>query len=469
MLILMRKVFLLATIGLMFFGISAQAQPNVFDPADPIVYYPSSTPTTNWGNIQKWVVTDRNLGWNTSSYKSYHFNGISFRLKYPKTYQHNVSDGKKYPVMIFWHGAGEKGFIYDNEGHLLQGGEVFRDRVDNGSFDGFLLFPQNTGGSFGNSYYGPVIQVLDSLAKYCKLDVDRVWVNGASAGGSAAFDITAGYPHRITKATPSSAAATGIIPFISSFVHVPIWFATGGLDVNPSLFMAQQLYDSLKAHGADITWTLYPDRGHYIWISHWFEPGYVEFTSDMHKANPLVYFQRSLFCPDEVIKAQMGISPGFVAYEWAVNTGSGYTTIPGATSNEYIATAYGTYRVRFKRTSGGDWSEWSPKPVVVGPKSTTVTPPITIKGLRSKVVPAPDGSTTVPLKLPPGFVAYEYWKLSTDSTIVGTDSIYQAGPGKYRARVKEQFGCNAFFSPDFTVIPANGINKPDAAKNLTAF
>ncbi|HYE53263.1 MAG TPA: PA14 domain-containing protein, partial [Chitinophagaceae bacterium] len=466
----MKKTLLLTTIGLIFCAIRTYAQPNVFNPADPIVYYnPGSAPVTNWGNIQKWVVTDRALGWNTSSYKAYHYNGISFRLKFPKTYQHNVSDSKKYPVMIFWHGAGEKGGIYDNEIHLLQGGEIFRDRVDNGSFDGFVLFPQNTGGSFGNSYYGPVIQVLDSLSKYCKLDVDRVLVMGASAGGSASFDVVAGYPHRITKSLPSSAAATGLIPFINNFVHVPIWFATGGLDVNPSLSMAQQLYDSLKAHGADIKWTLYPDRGHYIWISHWFEPGFEEYMNDMHKANPLVFFQRSEFCPDEPVNARMGISPGFVAYEWQVNTGSGYTNIPGATSNEYTATSYGTYRVRFKRTLAGAWSEWSPKPVVVGPKSTTVTPPITIKGLRSRVLPAPDGSTTVPLRLPPGYVAYEYWRLANDSTIVGTDSIYNAAPGLYRARVREQFGCNAFFSPDFKVVPADGVNKPDAARNLTAF
>jgi large repetitive protein len=466
----MRKLLLTAIIGITMISGRAIAQSNVFDPADPIVYYnPGTPPTTNWGSLQKWVVTDRNLGWNTSSYKAYHFNGISFRLKFPKTYQHGVSDGKKYPVMIFWHGAGERGGIYDNEIHLLQGGEIFRDRVDNGQFDGFVLFPQNTGGSFGNSYYGPVLQVVDSLSKHCKADVDRVLVMGASAGGSASFDILAGYPHRIAKSLPSAAAATGLIPIISNFVHVPVWFATGGLDVNPSLSMAQSLYDAFKANGADITWTLYPDRGHYIWISHWFEPGFVEYMNDMHKANPLVFFQKNEFCPDEAVSARLGISPGFHSYEWAVNTGSGYTTIPGATSNEYTATSFGTYRVRFKRTSTGDWSEWSPKPVTVKLKSTTITPPITVKGLRSKVVPSPDGFTTVPLRLPPGYVGYEYWKLAADSTIVGTDSIYQAGPGVYRARVREQFGCNAFFSPDFTVIPADGINKPGAAQNLTAF
>ncbi|HEY0679687.1 MAG TPA: PA14 domain-containing protein, partial [Chitinophagaceae bacterium] len=464
----MKKLLLLTGSLCLFTACNTFAQPNVFDPADPIVYYPSSVPTTNWGNIQKWVVTDRNLGWNTSSYKAYHLNGVSFRLKYPKTYQHNVADGRKYPIMIFWHGAGEKGWLYDNETHLVHGGEIFRDRVDNGVFDGFVLYPQNSGGYFDNSHFEILLKVVDSLAKYCKLDVDRVLVNGASAGGDACFNITATYPHRITKATPSAAAPASAIPYVSNFVHVPVWFASGGLDVNPTLAMAQRMYDSLKNRGADVKWTLYPDRGHYIWISHWFEPGYDEYINDMHKANPLVFFQRNLFCPDSPTITKMGLSPGFFAYEWQVNTGAGYTNIAGATLNEYTATAYGTYRVRFKRSSTASWSEWSPSPVVVGPKTTTITPAIGIKGLRSKVLPAPDGSTSVPLRLPPGYTGYEYWR-TDDNLLVGTDSIYNATPGTYKARVKEAFGCNAFFSPDFTVVAANGFNKPHPAKNLTAF
>jgi large repetitive protein len=466
----MKKALLLTTIGLILFVAGSNAQPNVFNPADPITAYNSSSPpSTNWNNIQKWVVTNRNLGWSggTSSYKSYHFNGISFRVKFPKTYAHNVNDGKKYPVMIFWHGAGEKGTIYDNELQLLHGGELFRNRVDNGQFDGYLIYPQNTNGFFGNTYYAPMMQVLDSMAKYVKLDVDRVFACGLSAGGSATFEVTAGYPHRITKAAPSAAAATGLIPYIPQFVHIPIWFATGGLDTNPTPFMAELTYDSLKNRGADVAWTLYPNQGHFVWYTHWQEAAFVPYMNDMHKANPLVYFQQNLFCPDSPTNARLGISAGFVEYEWQVNTGSGYNNIPGATSNEYIATSYGTYRVRFRRVAGGPWSEYSPKPVTVGPKTTTITPDPTVKGMRSKVLPAPDGSTTVPLRLPQGFVGYEYWRVS-DNTLVGTDSVFEAAPGTYKARVKEKFGCNAFFSNDFTVIPANGPNKPDAAKNLTA-
>ncbi len=329
----MKKVLLLTTIGVISF-IASLAQPNVFDPADPIVIYnPGAPPVTNWGNIQKWVKTNRNVGFTTTSFKSYHFNNISFRVKFPKTYQHGVADGKKYPVMLFWHGAGESGTVYDNEFQLLHGGQLFRDRVDNGEFDGFLIYPQNTSGFFGNSYYGPMIQVLDSMAKYCKLDVDRVLVDGLSAGGTATFEITAGYPTRITKAAPSAAAAGAMVNIVSQWMHIPVWFATGGQDSNPTPFMANITEDSLLNRGADVRWTLYPSLGHFVWNNHWQEPDFVPYMNDMHKANPLVFFQRNLFCPDSPTNARLGITAGFFAYEWQRNTGSGYVTIGGATSN----------------------------------------------------------------------------------------------------------------------------------------
>src|SRR6476661_3523382 len=246
----MKKLLFLTSIGLLSYA-NLFAQPNVFDPADPIVNYRSSAasgsaqhPVTNWGNIQKWVVTPR-FTWDSASFKAYHFNGISYRIMFPKSYQHNVNDGKKYPVMLFWHGAGESGTIYDNELQLLHGGELFMNRVKTGQFDGFLVYPQNTGGFFGNTYYAPMMQVIDSLAKYCKLDIDRVFIDGLSAGGQAVFEMLMLYPQRVAKAAPSSAASTGSFSYINGFIHIPIWMATGGLDNNPHPLVAQQVYDTI--------------------------------------------------------------------------------------------------------------------------------------------------------------------------------------------------------------------------------
>src|ERR1700754_682369 len=114
-------------------AVPAFSQTGVLNPNDPVVIYNSAAPPATPGVnvLAKWVKTNR-LSYNTNTYKCYYFNGVAFRLKFPKTYVPGVSDGKLYPVYVFWHGIGEKGTIYDNEYQLYHGGDVHMAAVDNG-------------------------------------------------------------------------------------------------------------------------------------------------------------------------------------------------------------------------------------------------------------------------------------------------------------------------------------------------
>ena len=107
------------------------------------------------------------------------------------------------------------------------------------------------------------------------------------------------------------------------------------------------------------------------------------------------------------------------------------------------------------------------KPAVIYSKPFTVTPPISVNGVHSKVLPAVDQSTTVPLSIPGGYYGYQ-WVRVGDGAIVSTQNTYTAPLGQYRAKIVEQFGCGSSFSPIFTVVNASGSPKPDAAKNLSA-
>jgi hypothetical protein len=150
---------------LLICGTLAQAvAQNVFNPADAQVRHDKTkalgsaqNPNPAKTGLQKWVSTPTtgvSLGsaaWNASSFKSYFINvggaRLAFRIKFPKTYTTNTT--KRFPVMLFLHGAGEvgcstNGGIYNNEKQLWLGGSLFMSRVDNGSFDGFLVYPQLT-------------------------------------------------------------------------------------------------------------------------------------------------------------------------------------------------------------------------------------------------------------------------------------------------------------------------------------
>lgn len=439
------------------------------NPSDPNVVFTTNNrpdvPAWNDYGIVKWGHTNR-LGWNpyNKGYKAYLYRGMAFRLKFPKTYVHGVSDGKKYPLLIFFHGRGEAGTVYDNEYQLLHGGELHANRVDDGTFDGFLFYAQSTTGN-SQDYFPFISELIDSMANSVKVDIDRVMVSGLSSGGQASWDFIANsnYARKVASSIPMVAASTNYLQYFNNYLTLPIWVSNGGQDPSPAPFTVDYVVNAFRALGGNIRQTTYPNLGHGIWNTFWQEPDYFPYMNRQHKANPLVYFQRSEFCPNDAVSVRMAVQPGFYAYQWEKDG----QLLPGVTSNEYTATSFGTYRVRFQRTASSEWSAWSPSPVVVGQKPGTVTPPIQINGMKSNVLPAPDGSTVVPLMVPEGYASYE-WRRVSDNALVSSANTYNAPVGSYRVMVSEQFGCSSSFSDPYTVINANATNGPDKAVNLSA-
>jgi large repetitive protein len=453
-----------------FFASNTYAQ-SVLDPNDPIVVYnPSAPPATPpGGQIAKWVKTNR-FSWNTSSYKAYYYNGYAFRLKFPKTYDPLANDGKKYPLLVFFHGRGEAGTIYDNEYSLLHGGQLFRDRVDNGSFDGYVLVMQTTNGFWGTNPYNAIRGIIDYMVINNKLDGFRIIANGLSSGGSGTWEMTSNHPTYIAASMPMSASSTlySQSSFVQPLKFTPIWIFQGGLDPAPTPYTTEGVRDAFLAAGATFKYTLYSNLAHGTWNTAWADPDFFPYLNRANKANPVVLFGRSEFCPGDAINITLGLTAGFAQYEWRKDG----VLIPGATSNTLALSGtavpgnavIGSYSARVRR--GTVWSDWSPIPVNVGIKPPTTPPTITVAGLASKVIPSPDGKTSVTLSVPSGFQSYLWQKEGSSTTISTANTAVASTPGDYKVRATEQFGCSTEFSSPFTVIDANGPNKPDAAINL---
>lgn len=294
----MKRIVLLLVVLITLIG-SSDAQ-NVFDPTDTIVRYDAKQPlgTLRHPNpaitgLQKWVstpvvsVSTGSDTFDSRSFKQYFINfkgqQMAFRLKFPKSYTNPDSINKKYPLLLFLHGGGEvgcnsNGGIYNNERPILQGGKFFRDKVDKGFYDGFLFYPQYviTDGCFESwltaspLYFEAMVAVIDSLSKYARADVDRVVANGLSGGGYGCFRMAGQVPKALAKIMPTS--TWGPTSARNNFVHIPIWFATGQQDPEPSPAQAESCVKSMQDIGANIRHTLFPTLGHNCWYQHWALP-----------------------------------------------------------------------------------------------------------------------------------------------------------------------------------------------------
>ncbi len=456
----MKKLALLIFM-IIAFGMESTAQ-SVFSPNDPMIDYDVNNPppVPAWDVVAKWVRTPR-LNWDTDAYKAYYFNGFSFRLRFPEDY--DPSGSKKYPLIIMFHGRGESGTIYDNEYQMRHGGRNHEAAVKSKDFDGFVMFPQNQSGFWGNGTFKNIDKLIRDKFPEINVDPNQVHVHGLSAGGAAVHRMISLYPSTFASAIPMSAASELFISNISQIQYIKIWQSQGALDKNPAPGTTQTMVDAMLAAGMDVTYTIYPHLGHAIWNTHYREPDFFPFFNRANRVNPHVFFGRTEFCSEAEVNTKMGVAAGFEAYEWRKDG----LLIPSATSNEYIATSFGTYDVRFK--INGEWSYWSPSPVTIQQKTATVVPPIQISGLRSKVIPAPDDNTSVLLEIPDNdYVAYA-WKRLGASTILSTDRIFEASSsGQYTVSVTERFGCTSGESAPFAVVSASGPNAPSPIIGLTA-
>lgn len=451
---------------LFFLGGYSIGQTGILNPNDPIVVYnPSSPPSTPPANtLAKWVKTNR-FTWNTSSFKCYYYNGIAFRLRFPNSYS-TAPAGTKFPLYLFFAGIGERGTIYDNEFQLYHGGQKHMDAVNANKYDGFLLYPQTSSASGGwsTNQLDVIANLIQNfLIPQVNVDPFRISVNGLSGGGGATWSFMARYPKLAAGTLPMSAAAIQNINDVPNILFNQIWITNGGLDRAPSPYTVDQVLNAALNAGVNIRHTLYPTLGHGVWNTFWGEPDYFPFMMQAHKANPWPLFGRTEFCPGDNINVTIGVTAGFDGYEWKKNG----VLINGASSNSIQATSVGVYECRIKR--GTEWSVWSPKPVEIKYKGTTISPDIKVSGMNSNVIPSLDGRTSVDLEVPSGYTSYVWQKLNPTLSLPTSGNVhYGATPGVYQVKVSEQYGCSSNFSNPFTVIDANGPNSPSAPSNFVA-
>jgi hypothetical protein len=446
-------------------GQTARAQ-SVLNPADTLVTYNSAKPpTVPYDNtIHKWVRTVR-LPWNTTPYKAYIYNGCQFRLCFPKSYNPTANDGKVYPMLIFDHGEGEGGTVYDNEYSLYHGGQIFSNAVAAGTFDGYILVMQTAGG-WGTSQWIAQRFIVDYMITNNKLDPFRVYGNGLSGGGAGIWGFLTGNPTYTSGNIPMSSDAIQLAASatVNQLKFTPIWNIHGGLDGSPAPATAQQVAAAFAAVGANYVDLDMTTQGHDTWDSTWSMPAFWPWLLNCYASNPWTLFGQDLFCANAAAtNITIGLTAGFQAYQWRLN---GVVQTQWTTNSITVSTkAAGTYDARVERN--GNWSNWSPIPVVIGVMPPTISPVPTTAPNSSIAIPDVNGNGTT-IMVPNTYTSYS-WEMVGNNTVIGTNNTLAVStPGQYSDEITQLHGCTSSYSVPITVINANGPNKPDPGSDLIA-
>jgi predicted peptidase len=214
---------------------------------------------------------------------------LRYRLLYPVNYE----AGKKYPLVLFLHGSGERG--HDNEAQLIHGGKLFADSANRQRFPAFYLLPQcaendfwarmsrdpnkkDTLGSFTFLSSEPMSKsmqlvslLLDSMAGSGQVDAKRIYVGGLSMGGMGTFEILWRKPHFFAAAFPICGGGDPqqVKLYAKKF---PIWVFHGSADQSVPVSNSRLMVNTLEAADAKVKYNEYPGVGHNSWDNAFAEP-----------------------------------------------------------------------------------------------------------------------------------------------------------------------------------------------------
>lgn len=244
-------------------------------------------------------------GQDFSAYRSFSFGQENASLPY-RLLSPSVA-GKKFPLVIFLHGAFEKGD--DNAAQLNIGGRFFlRDSIRK-NYPAFVLFPQcpandawayfenrvNFTTGYATDWNFPfrkdptavtalLLKLIDEMVLNDSIDQDRIYIAGLSQGGMGVLDIIARQPGRFAGAI---SMCGGGDPATARFLagKVPLWLFHGDKDQVVPTDFSQQYFRRLRRLHANVRYTEYKDVEHNCWVKAFAEPDLASWLFAQSKSN----------------------------------------------------------------------------------------------------------------------------------------------------------------------------------------
>lgn len=205
---------------------------------------------------------------------------LPYRLLQPKDYDAKL----KYPLVVFLHGAGERG--NDNFKQLVHGMNDFASDEIMAKFPAFVIAPQcpddrkwvevdwtlesHTLPQDPSVSLEATLRLIDSLQQEFSIDASRIYLTGLSMGGYGTWDLLARRPELFAAAVP---ICGGSDPAVAArFQAVPLWCFHGDQDTAVKPKRSREMIAALKAAGGEPKYTEYQGVGHDSWTATYANP-----------------------------------------------------------------------------------------------------------------------------------------------------------------------------------------------------
>jgi predicted peptidase len=188
---------------------------------------------------------------------------LDYLLYLPEGYADRSSE--RWPLILFLHGSGGYGDTLDS---VRKGG--LPKLLERGKkLPAIVIAPQTK--TWWDETVVALLALLDAVARDHRVDTDRVYVTGLSAGGSGTWALITQETERFAAAIPICGA--GSRAGIKRLIDLPIWVFHGARDPVQPVEESKRLVEAIEAQGGTrVKLTIYPDAEHDAWTRTYDDP-----------------------------------------------------------------------------------------------------------------------------------------------------------------------------------------------------
>jgi predicted peptidase len=232
---------------------------------------------------------------NRDRFEALTFQAGDYKLPYRLLKPRPFDEKQKYPLVIFLHGAGERGD--DNDKQLVHGMNDFASDEIMSKYPAFVFAPQcpdaQAWGGINRLARLPTpadeltpaldaaLSAVATLRKEFPIDDRRIYITGLSMGGYGTWNALANRTELFAAAAPICGG--GETSTVGKFKHIPIWAFHGSDDKTVPAERSREMIDALKAAGANPKYTEYSGVGHDSWTQTYNNPALYEWLFAQRK------------------------------------------------------------------------------------------------------------------------------------------------------------------------------------------
>jgi predicted peptidase len=179
-----------------------------------------------------------------------------------------VSDAKPAPLVLFLHGAGERGSDLERvKAHGLPRELGAGNPLPESAH---VLAPQCPAESWWPFELHHLSTLLEDALARLPIDPTRIYLTGISMGGYGAWALAIKHPERFAALAPVCGGGTPLLA--ARLKALPIWAFHGAEDEVVPLEESERMVSAVNAAGGQAKLTVYPEVGHDSWTLTYRDP-----------------------------------------------------------------------------------------------------------------------------------------------------------------------------------------------------